>query len=884
MLSEVGLAFLSAFLQVVFDRAARKEVIDFFLNRLDKALLEDLKKNLLALKAVLSDAEEKQFSDPDVREWVDRLKDAAYEADDILDAIVTKTSKNSQFRNPFAERVRTKVNSINEKLKPLVGSKDILGLKEGGVGKLFPFSSPTTSLVDVNEVYGRDGDRDAIKKFLLSRNANGRGVPVVAIVGMAGVGKTTLAQLLFNDDDVRNRFPRRSWAYVSGGLDVYETTKRIHGSVRAFVNHDIRDLNLLQLELHEWSLTRESFLLVLDDFWNENYSDWDILKRPFESENCEGRIIVTTRNQSVALTIRADLTHFLSHLSPDHSWKLFSSHAFKSGNPDKHPALKEIGKKIAERCKGLPLAAKTLGSLLRCKEDPAEWRSILNSELWELPNNRSDILPALILSYSYLPSHLKRCFAYCSIFPKGWKIEKWRLICLWMAEGILPERRTKRRLEDIGAECLQELLSRSFFQFDPHQSSLVLMHDLVHDLAQYVAGGFCSKMEDIKSSTSTTTVKLRHVSYQQTRQDGPEKFQALSVYQKSVRTFLPFRSGLSKFAILSVAANFVEQLRSFKRLRVLSLSNYVITNVPASIEKLKHLRFLDLSSTKIRRLPASVVELYNLQTLLLSDCTDLTELPNNMSKLINLRLLDIRRCSKLEKIPAKFGKLQALQVLKDFVVSVGRSGMSELGELSQLHSLSIVKLENVVDAEDASKACLGKMNCLQELDLEWTLSLDRNRETTVLEKLQPHSNLVRLKIRRFWGTKMPDWMGSSSLSSLVSLQLDGCQSCSSLPSIGQLPSIRKLHILNMESLQRVGPEFCGGQSVPFLSLEILKFENMPNWREWSPRDNNQEQPVQFPSLQAFHISDCPELNGDLDQFPEDKLHISRCPGLEELLG
>ncbi|KAL6571121.1 hypothetical protein OROGR_000671 [Orobanche gracilis] len=804
---------LSVILKALFEKLVVKTVLDFFQNRPDK-VLDKLKENLLSLRTVVDDAEEKQFLDSHVREWVDNLKDATYDADDIIDAVTTKQSQprnileqvrdNASSLNPFTENIVKQLKLINERLKCLIDHKDVLGLRGGGgVGKLFPLSFPTTSLVDENVVYGRDDDRNKIKEFLFTENdRNEKGVPVIAIVGMAGVGKTTLAQLLFNDVKVRERFSLRLWAHVSGGLDVYETTKRIHGLVLGFKHSDIPDLNFIQLDLQHW-LARKSVLLILDDFWNDNIFDWDVFKRPLESANCNSRIIVTTRNQNVALALRADHIYSLPHLSEEHSWKLFSSHAFKSGNPDKHPALKEIGDKIAKKCKGLPLATKTLGSLLRFKEDPDEWRNILNSQIWELPSDKSYILPALRLSYIHLPSHLKR---------------------------------TNKRAEDVGAECFQELLSRSFFQLDDQGTSFEI-HDLVSDLAHYVAGGFCSDLEDIKSRK--TGVKPRHIFYSTTWDDGQKRFE---------------------------------------------------DGMPESIKELQHLRYLDLSKTKIIKLSPSVSKLYNLETLLLSNCLALEKLPDDMFCIVKLRYLDISGCKKLKKLPVQFGKLQELQVFRGFFPRAeSDTGVSELGKLTQLHSLVMVKVENVVDAQHASEACLGSKKCLRELELEWTHTLDQDharshRATTVLDKLQPHNNLTSLKITEFCGDKLPNWMGSSLLSGLVFLQLGNCHSCPYLPSLGQLPSLIELHILNMQCLEKVGPEFCGTQGLPFLSLQILKFENMPNWKDWSPNDNSQGHEVLFASLRVFSIKNCPMLVGDVSQFPKDnRLHVSDSPTLQDLL-
>ncbi|GAU46040.1 hypothetical protein TSUD_268830, partial [Trifolium subterraneum] len=886
-------SFISAVLQVLLDRIANPDLIDFFRgNHLDEALLEKLKMLLLSVTTVLNDAEEKQFVDPLVKEWVDRLKSVAYDADDVLDEIATKAIQDkmdpgfqttlnqvkdyASSLNPFSERVQSKIGRIVERLKSILEHKNILGLNEGGVGKSLSFGSATTSLVDEHHVYGRHDDREKIIDFLLAGDSNGDGVPVVAVVGMGGIGKTTLAQILYNDERVINHFQSRSWAFVSDTSNVYEITKKVFESF-TLSHSNISDLNILQIKLKH-RLARQRFLLVLDGFQNENFLDWDILQRPFLSGNYGSRIIVTTRSQSVATLIRADLTHSLSLLSHDDTWKLFASHAFKSGNPnDEHPILAQIGQKIVKRCNGLPLAAKALGSLLRTKVDHEEWKCVCYSRIWELPSDKCSILPALRLSYSHLPSHLKRCFTYCSIFPKGFEIQKQNLIYLWMAEGILQPQKTKKRMEDVGEECFQELLSRSFFYRSTYHISHYMMHDLIHDVAQFVAGEFYYNLDD--NNPRKITISVRHLSYLQGIYDDPEKFEIFSEF-KQLRTFIPFK--FSYFVYSSSITSMVSiLLPKLKRLRVLSLSHYPITKLPDSIGNLLHLRYLDLSYTEIECLPDSISSLYNLETLLLSSCRSLNMLPENMSNLVNLRQLDISG-SNVTQMPAKFGKLKSLQLLTSFVIGNKRgSKISELGELSKLHGALLIEgLQNVVDPIEASHARLKRKKYLRELEFKWTtITHDQESETNVLDMLEPHKNVERLKIQNFGGNKLPNWLGSTSFSNMVFLHLANCENCKSLPSLGQLSSLTELCISKMKSLQKVGQEFYGNVIESFRLLKILKFEDMPIWEEWST--NRFEENGQFPSLLELYIERCPKLTKNLpDHLPSlDKLVITSCQAL-----
>ncbi|XP_058783064.1 putative disease resistance RPP13-like protein 1 [Vicia villosa] len=885
-------SLVSAILQVLLDRIANRELIDFFRgNHLDEALLHKLKMLLLSVNTVLNDAEDKQFFDPLIKDWVDRLKNAAYDADDVLDEIATKAMQdkmNQGFHttldqvkdyasslNPFSERVQSKIGRIVERLKSIIEHKNLLGLKEIGLGKSLSLASATTSLVDEHRVYGRNGDREKIIEFLLAENSNGEGVPVVAVVGMGGIGKTTLAQILYNDERVMDHFQSRSWASVSETSNVYEITKKVFESF-TLSHSNISDLNILQIKLKD-RLTRQRFLIVLDGFWNENFLDWDILQRPFLSGNYGSRIIITTRNQSVATLIRADLTHSLSFLSHEDTWKLFTSHAFKSGNPNEHPILAQIGQKIVKKCNGLPLAAKALGSLLRTKEDVEEWEGICYSRIWELPSDKCSILPPLRLSYIHLPSHLKRCFTYCSIFPKGFEIKKWSLIYLWMAEGILPQQRAEKRMEDVGEECFQELLSRSFFYPSIYNVSHYMMHDLIHDVSQFVAGELYYNLDDNNPRIITSSV--RHLSYLQGIYDDPEKFEIFSEF-KQLRTFLPFK--YSYFVYSSSITSMVSiLLPKLKCLRVLSLSHYPITKLPDSIGNLMNMRYLDLAHTGIECLPDFVSTMYYLETLLLSGCRNLTMLPENMCNLVNMRQLDISG-SNVTSMPANFGKLKSLQVLTSFVVGYERgSKISELGELSELRgALLISGLQNVVNPTEASRARLRMKKHLYELEFKWTTTThDKESEASILNMLEPHQSLKILTIQNFGGDKFPNWLESSSFSCMVILHLANCENSKSLPSLGQLSSLTELYISKMKSIQKIGLEFYGNVIEPFRSLKIMKLEDMPNLEEWST--NISEEIGRFPSLLELYIERCPKLTEILPgHLPSlEKLMITGCQAL-----
>ena len=725
----------------------------------DKDLIDKLKIELLTADAVLSDAEEKQITNPKVKEWLNELKHAAYDADDLLDKATTAylklkkkieanylMGKAKATSEEFKKRILTLVpcyTSVIEGLTKILGRlqnlatrRDLLHLK-GSARVKPPPRRQTTSLLDESEVFGRDEDKKKLKDLLLGGTAQESGIPVIAIVGIPGVGKTTLAQLLYNDPEVEKHFSGgKAWVHVSEELDVFKVTRTIFESVDS-KNCHVTDLNVLQVSL-KTTLSGKRFLLVLDDIWNENFFDWNLLSAPLKAGACGSRIIVTTRNQGVASIMRAITTHHLPQLSDGCCQKLFEKYAFGTSNPDDHPDLKSIGHDIAKKCQGLPLAAKTLGALLYSKLEAKQWCGILNSKIWDLPNDKNSILPALKLSYNHLHPHLKQCFAYCSIFSKGHKFEKEKLILMWMAEGFLQQPNGEETIEEIGEKYFLELLSRSFFQASTHKEPYYLMHDLVIDLAQFVSGEFCFKLQDHKQIPE----KARHLAWLMNGLDVDRKFEAL-LDAKSMRTLiLLVSSNTEKPPALHTI---ISEKNLSTQLRVLSLPDKGIITLP-EVANLQHLRYLDLSNTSITKLPPTTCSLYNMQTLLLSNCSRLSELPEEIEKLTNLRHLDVRRSTQITKLPPNFGKLKNLQILTNFLVGEPNSQsskISELGGLSCLRGeLSISRLENVDNEEQASEANLKSKNYLCKLEFSWnTTSISYDRALKVLENLEPHTNL-----------------------------------------------------------------------------------------------------------------------------------------------
>ncbi|XVE68912.1 hypothetical protein DITRI_Ditri09bG0107700 [Diplodiscus trichospermus] len=773
----------------------------------------------------------------------------------------------------------TKLEDILERLDSLVKQEDILRLDEYSRGeKAFQRFHESTSLVDKSGVYGRDGEKEAIMKSLQPENPTENQMDVIPIVGMGGIGKTTLAQLIYNDKRVEEWFEYKAWVCVSEEVDAFRVTKIILQEITSTCDHVSLTLNQLQLKVKE-QLLGKTFLFVLDDVWNVKYFEWEKLKSPFLFGAKNSKIIVTTRNESVASILRTVPTYHLKTLSDDDCWQLFAKHAFVNTSPSMHPHLKGISEAIVKRCKGLPLAAKALGGVLRCELDTDEWNKILKSNLWDITDN---ILPSLQLSYYYLPSHLKLCFAYCSLFPKDYEFKKEELIQLWMAEGLLQFPKENDE-EERGNKYFKDLKSRSFFQQSKEDECCFVMHDLINDLAKVISGEFFCRLKD-SGDSSEITKKTRHLSSVQEEYDVLKKFETL-FEAKGLRTFLILDSFSWSLYVPQIMHDLIAKCRC---LRVLSLAEYSEMNeLPEEINNLKHLRYLNLSKTSIKCLPNTLGTLYYLQTLILWGCSCLVELPRDMRRLINLQYLDIRE-TNLAMMPQRMDKLKNLRTLTDFVLGKQNgSSINELGKLQHLRGkLAISGLQNVVSAKDAKDASLKDKIKLKELKLIWSRDYDiendddeteHNRE--VLEQLEPHRNLEHLSIDSYRGIRFPEWMGHSSFSKLLSLELWDCKNCLFLPPLGQLSSLLSLSIKGFHGVVAVGDEFygsCHGASKSFGSLEVLKFEDMPMWEEWFCSTDEA-----FFLLQQLCIRHCPKLTKSLPKhLPSlEKIVIENCGDL-----
>ncbi|KAL9150876.1 hypothetical protein ABFS82_11G016700 [Erythranthe guttata] len=833
--------------------------------------------------------------------WFEDMRKLAYDADALLDRVslhlsnyCAEQSENnaaaaaaarqnqvfSMVLSSFKFDLPREISAMQKKLEELLREMESLNVIEkakfDAAGKTVSTTSRSTaSFVDDRNVVGRVRDK-ACLVHLLTGECDVDNFSVIPLVGMCGLGKTTLARLVFDDDTVSSSFGKKMWVSISTNFDAVRITKSIIECV-TLSPCNLSDLYSLQKELRNL-LRGVKFLLVLDDYWSEKHDDWDILCSPFRFGSKDSKIVVTTRSAKVSSIVSFSEAYRLKILSDDDCWEVIKQRAATGAEARASTVLESIGKQIATKCKGLPLVATALGNMLRRKCTEQEWSSVLETELWDLPHDKN-VFPALLLSYLNLPPHLQKCFAYCSLFPKDHEFDVDELVLLWMAEGFI-QPIGARRLEDLGSEYFNDLHSASLFERCGSTSNRIIykMHDLIHDMARVVSRDACCR---VKYSMLKHYPLFGNACHFSLLRDGIQPSARLQAYQKNerLRTFLVISNNITTGGVID------RQLFLYLQcLRVLDLSRLGLNDLPDSVDRLEYLRYLNLSENRMFRLPESMCKLVALQTLKLKNCSQLIELPQNTRNLSNLRHLELDTKGQLQCMPLGFGRLTSLQTLSTYVVGRKKGhGIEELKDMDCLRgSLCIKNIQYVSNATSAEEAKLGMKTCLNKLELQWIklpagsplLNQRMSEQAQVLANLQPHGNVRDLVIQNYCGVIYPNWL-SESWRKFTSIHLQGLKYCDSLPSLGQLPSLKSFAISDMPLLQYVDDRFYGtGNHVKFPSLESFQLHGMSMLIQWRNASN-----ADMPCLNSFTIEDCPNLIScpTIFQTLVQNSNIARCP-------
>ncbi|KAL0920739.1 hypothetical protein M5K25_009902 [Dendrobium thyrsiflorum] len=894
-----------------------------------KEALERLQKLHPMIQSVIFACNKAQIIDqnPALNRWLWQLRDAIDEADDVLDDFeymkheeqLTKNNEETEKRKASSS-VTSLVESACKIFK--VGDHaikmhpNLKRLKEA-VQKLDKVSAEVSTFLHLlestkqeqqeqhrelykaretgslprNDLIGRGKDKEFVMQWLRKPSNEHRGtdlyrnISLLSIVGHGGMGKTTLLQHVYEEDEITEEFDLKMWVCVSNYFDVIKVIVDMLQSLKK------EKPNLDSLDALQGILKREvkykKFLLVLDDIWGEeeerDKSKWENVLAPLSCGSLGSKILVTTRMDSAASIIAKVIkkkkeTLRLQGLEEAECLQLLNTHAFADvENLDDHKKLKLITEEIAKKLSGSPLAAKVMGGILNSNLDERNWIKVLNSDIGITKLGQNDIMPVLRLSYVYLPQSLQNCFRFCCIFPQDHEFDKDDLVRMWIALGFIQSSYNQgETMEDIGGRYFDILAKKSFFdKYDNYYK----MHDLLHELAQSVSAQECFRVEGENELSYRIPKTIRHLAVST---DNIEVVRKLGKYENLHSLLLTCSIGNKDF--VDVLTKIFETLRS---IHLLYIHNYELTTIPEAIGCLRHLRYLNIA-TSVAHLPRSLSNLYHLMFMIYDNKILWTYndflpfLPKDLNNLFNLRYL---------KLPWDYiegmhgiGKLKSLQELDGFYVKneIGYR-IGELEHMNDLRQLRIKLLQNVKDAEESCSAKLSEKRNLKNLTLQWNHSyvkkwdsrlkcgsirietsrniFDPYLDEKVLDNLQPPNSLERLGIYSFMGARSAIWMNNINLiSNLECIHLGECLGWQILPPFGQLPFLKSLFLYNMPKVKRLDNKFHeNGKDGLFPSLEVLNIDDLEVLEDWFDAAAVAEGDCLFPCLTELSLRNCQHL-------------------------
>ncbi|GAB2230406.1 hypothetical protein Droror1_Dr00014670 [Drosera rotundifolia] len=790
--------------------------------------VQSLTRELRSIQAFLKDADTRAENDEGIKEWVTQVREIAFSIEDSIDEYVIVFGQTNTWgwmfkvvtRYGARHKLATFIQSIQKEVHDVTQRKNRYQFKTTKSLDRINHQRQDPRLISLyledSEVVGIDGPQRDLVSLLRLKDEEARR-SVISIVGMGGLGKSTLVKRVYDDEAVRKNFyPHRAWISVS---QCYERVELYRNVLKQFsqknpVETDTKDEESLAIALKN-SLKQKRYMIVFDDVWDTEL--WQYLRCALPDDQNGSKIVMTTKYENVASSWKESSHDFVYQLKPlteGDAWNLFCKNAFRIDGGKCPDWLEELSHVIIKRFEGLPLAILATARFLSNKEkDFSEWKMFNDSFSFQLGRSLTDLSRILLHTYHDLPYYLKPCFLYFGIFPEDYQIDRMRVIRLWLAEGFL-QARQNLTAEETGEQYLIELVHRNLIQVSTRDGMKRPRLFRVHDLyREWIVSKLC---------------ELRFCKVDKSKSEADGKFRRLSIHKDTTDSFLEN----SKAMHPNIRSLFVFPARETKMkslahkllahgrlLKVLDFQDAPISSVPDEIGDLYHLRYLNLRNTNVATLPSSVGKLQNLQTLdLRHSCV--RYLPVEIKELHSLRhLLVYKYGVPHEGFTVPVGVICCLKELQKVAyIEIGDKGeiIEELRNLKFLRKLSIMKLK----AKDGPAFChaLETMVWLETLAVYYQFpeSLDLHHINNPPEFLKRLGLIGKMP-------KFPQWIcklnNLESLTLMFSILVDD-------PLIN-LQTLPNLTTLRLWTYAYTGVTLSFGTS-GFTKLRVLSLLNLPN--------------------------------------------------------